>query len=412
MLSFIWTILKLTIDEFSHHKVRTFLSLTGIAIGIFCIISVQSTTNSLENTIKTDMKKIGMNTIFIQKFPFGGGGPNNWWKYASRPQPKVEEAEYITKHSMYARNVAYACFNQSSVEFETSVLQNVTWYGVTEHFNKIQEVEVMEGRYISSMEFNNGAPVVVLGYENALRLFERPERAVGKTIKLGQYRAQVVGVTKKTGRSLIGGWDFDNIVLVSTEFCKRLSNFRRLDGFIMVQTYENVPMENIAGELRGIMRRVRRLSPREEDSFAVNDISAGSASMNTLFDNINMGGWFIAILSLVVGGFGVANIMFVSVRERTPIIGLKKAIGAKRSTILGEFLLESAFLCIIGGLIGLLMVLPTTFILSNLLNFNIYLSWGNILLTVVLCVILGILAGIIPASIAARMDPVEAIRSK
>jgi putative ABC transport system permease protein len=180
----------------------------------------------------------------------------------------------------------------------------------------------------------------------------------------------------------------------------------------MVQTYDGVPMDNISGELRGIMRAQRRLSPKDEDNFSLNDVTAGSESLNTLFANINMGGWFIAILSLLVGGFGIANIMFVSVRERTPIIGLKKAIGAKKSTILGEFLLESAFLCIIGGLIGLMLVFPMTFVLTNVLKFNIYLSWGNIILTVILCVVIGVLAGIIPASVAAKMDPVEAIRSK
>jgi putative ABC transport system permease protein len=222
----------------------------------------------------------------------------------------------------------------------------------------------------------------------------------------------VIGVTKKKGRSLLGGFDFDNVVLVSAQFCKKLANYRRLDAFIMVQSYDGVPMDNIIGELRGFMRAHRRLSPKDDDSFSLNDVTAGSESMNTLFANINMGGWFIAFLSLLVGGFGIANIMFVSVRERTPIIGLKKAIGAKKSTILGEFLLESAFLCIIGGLIGLMLVFPMTFVLTNVLKFNIYLSWANILLTVFLCITIGILAGIIPASIAAKMDPVEAIRSK
>jgi putative ABC transport system permease protein len=412
MISYVFTILRQTVEEFTHHKLRTFLSLLGIAIGIFCIISVQATTGSLESTIKGDLKKIGVNTIFVQKFPFGGGGPNNWWKYASRPSPKLEEAQFIQKHSGYAKNVAFACFNSSNVEYENQVLERVTWYGVSEDFDKVQEVEILEGRYISPSEFNSGAPVVVIGYENAVKLFEKPERAVGKTLELGQYRVQVIGVIKKTGRSLIGGWDFDNIVLVSAQFCRRLSNYRRLDGFIMVQTLDNVAKDNAFGELRGIMRATRRLSPREDDNFSLNDVTAGSASMDSLFANINMGGWFIAFLSLLVGGFGVANIMFVSVRERTPIIGLKKAIGAKRSTILGEFLLESAFLCLIGGAIGLLLVLPMTFILTNVLKFNIFLSWGNILLSVFLCVILGILAGIIPASIAAKMDPVEAIRSK
>lgn len=413
MFAFVWTILRQTIHELINNKLRTFLSLLGIAIGIFCIISVQATTDSLENTIRSDMKKIGMNTIFIQKFPFGGGGgPNEWWKYVSRPNPKLEEAEYVEKHSAYAKNVAFACFNRSNLEYENSSLENVTWYGINERFDKVQEVEILAGRYISMTEFDRGAPVIVMGYENALKLFEQPERAVGKTVELGRYRVQVVGVTKKAGRSLIGGWDFDNIVMVSANFCNRLSNFRALDGFIMVQSYETVAMEEIMGELRGIMRAKRRLSPKEEDNFALNDVTAGSASMDSLFANINLGGWFIAILSLIVGGFGVANIMFVTVRERTPIIGLKKAIGAKQSTILFEFLLESAFLCIIGGLIGLLMVLPVTLVLSKVMKFSIYLSWGNFALSIILCIVLGILSGIIPASVAAKMDPVNAIRSK
>lgn len=413
MFSFIWTILLQTLHELSNNKLRTFLSLLGIAIGIFCIISIQATTDSLENTIRSDMKKIGLNTIFIQKFPFGGGGgPNEWWKYVSRPTPKLEEAEFIEKQSMYARNVAYACFNRSTMEYENSSLENVTWYGISEKFDRIQEVEILAGRYLSATEFDNGSPVMVMGYENAVKLFENPERAVGKTVELGRNKVQVIGVTKKAGRSLIGGWDFDNIVMVSAKFCKCIANFRFLDGFIMVQTYDNVPTDNLIGELRGIMRAKRRLSPKEDDNFSLNDVSAGSASMDTLFANINLGGWFIAILSLIVGGFGVANIMFVTVRERTPIIGLKKAIGAKRSTILGEFLLESAFLCIIGGMIGIILVIPLTLILSNVLHFTIFISWGNFALSIFLCILIGIISGILPASAAAKMDPVNAIRSR
>jgi putative ABC transport system permease protein len=412
MLSLAWSIVKLTLEDFYQNKTRTFLSLLGIAIGIFCIISVQATTDSLESTVKNDMKKLGVNTIFIQKFPWGGGNPATWWKYVQRPNPKFEEAKLIEERSMYAKNVAYSCFTGSKIEYQNTSLDNVIWYGVTESFDKIQEVEISIGRYISQAEFNHGTNVVVLGYENAVKLFEKPERAIDKIIQLGQYRSRVIGVTRKKGKSLIGGWDFDNIVIVSAEFCRKLSNFRQLDGFIMVQNYDNVPIENAKGELQGILRAARRLSPKEEDNFALNDVTAGSDQMNSLFGQISLGGWFIAFLALLVGGFGVANIMFVSVRERTPIIGLKKAVGAKKRTILGEFLLESAILCIIGGLIGLMLVLPMTFILSNLLKFNIVLSWANIFLTIFLCIILGILSGIIPASIAARMDPVVAIRSK
>ncbi len=411
MLSFAWQILKFTVEEFSHNKVRTFLSLLGIAIGIFCIIAVQATTNSLEYSVRSNIDKIQKNTIFVQRMPWGGD-PSQWWKYQQRPFPKVQEASIIKERSVYTSAAAFATFYVSNVEFGNTALTGVTWYGVSEDFDKVQDVEVQWGRYISAAEFATAANVVVMGYENALKLFEKPEYGIGKTIQLGGQRALVIGVIKKTGRSMIGGWDFDNIVLVSEAFTRKIANYRNLEAFIIIQGKTGVPAEDVEGEIRGILRAQRRLSPRQDDNFSLNDTTAGMSSFNTLFRNINLGGWFIAFLSLLVGGFGVANIMFVSVRERTPIIGLKKAVGAKRSTILTEFLLESAFLCLIGGAIGLIFVIPITFLLSNLLKFNIFLSWGNILLSVILCIILGILSGIIPASIAAKMDPVQAIRSK
>jgi putative ABC transport system permease protein len=411
MLSFAWQILKLTIEEFSHNKVRTFLSLLGIAIGIFCIIAVQATTNSLEYNVRSGIDKLQRNTIFVQRTPWGGD-PSMWWKYQQRPQMALEEAEYIQKKEQTIKNAAFVSFYNATVEYQNEVLENVVWYGVSERFDKVQDVEIAYGRYISVAEFADATNVLVMGYENALKLFGQPERAVGKTIQMAGQKCQVVGVVKKTGRSLVGGWDFDNIVLVTASFCKKVANFRKLESFIIVQGREGIAPEEVKGDIRSALRAARRIPPKREDNFSLNDVTAISGSMSTLFTNINLGGWFIAFLALLVGGFGVANIMFVSVRERTNIIGLKKAIGAKKSTILLEFLLESAFLCLIGGAIGLIFVFPLTFVLSNLLKFNIFLSWGNILLSVILCIILGILSGIIPASIAAKMDPVQAIRSK
>lgn len=411
MLSFAWQILKLTVEEFSHNKVRTSLSLLGIAIGIFCIIAVQATTNSLEYNVRSGIDKIQRNTIFVQRTPWGGD-PSQWWKYQQRPQMTLEEAEYIQKKDQTIKNAAFVSFYNATVEYGNQALENVVWYGVSDQFDKVQDVEIVHGRYISSSEFADATNVVLIGYENALKLFEQPERAVGKTIQMSGQKCQVLGVIKKTGRSLVGGWDFDNIVLVSATFCKKVANFRKLESFIIVQGQDGISPEEVKGDIRSALRAARRIPPKREDNFSLNDVTAVSASMSTLFTNINLGGWFIAFLALLVGGFGVANIMFVSVRERTSIIGLKKAIGAKKSTILLEFLLESAFLCLIGGAIGLIFVFPLTFVLSNLLKFNIFLSWGNILLSVILCIILGILSGIIPASIAAKMDPVQAIRSK
>jgi putative ABC transport system permease protein len=200
--------------------------------------------------------------------------------------------------------------------------------------------------------------------------------------------------------------------MISYKFAAQIGDEQRSDGFIMVKGKENIPVEDLKNELKGVMRSVRRLSPRDEDNFALNDVNSGSAQLNSIFSGMTVGGIAITLLSFIVGIFGVANIMFVTVKERTSIIGLKKAIGAKRRTILSEFLMESAFLCMLGGAIGLIMVFLLTLLLTNVLNFEVFISWKLFIGAVVTCILTGILAGIIPAFIAAKLDPVVAIRSK
>jgi len=303
-------------------------------------------------------------------------------------------------------------FNNSNVEYKDNVLQNVTWYGSTEDFKNIQEIKMGYGRYISSSEFNNGSLVTVMGYENAEKLFGSAGKAVGKQVQIAGRTCTVIGVMKKNGQSLIGGWDFDNIIIVPFNFCRQVVNERNGNRFLMVKGKEGVPVQDLKDELKGIMRSVRKLQPTEEDNFALNDVTASSKSMESFFGNVNLGGFIIGGFSLIVGLFGIANIMFVTVKERTSQIGLKKAIGAKKSYILTEFLLESSFLCVIGGAIGLILVFIITQALSSILPFKVFLSPGTMMLGLGISVSVGLLAGIIPAWSAARMDPVEAIRSK
>lgn len=409
----IWNSFKMALQELQTNKLRTFLSLFGITIGIFCIITVLATVSSLEHNIKTELKSLGTNTIYVQKWPWGGGTDYPWWKYAQRPAPTYAEMRLIKERAQYAAHVAFILFHQSSIGYKDIELQNVPWYGVTEEYNAIQPVDISYGRYLSLAELNSGAPVLVIGYQNAEKLFNAPENAVGKIISLGGRKLTIIGVVQKQGKNLLGGWDFDNIVIIPYSFCKQTIDERSsADKFIMIKGKERVAIQAIKDELTGIMRALRTLSPKQEDDFALNDITAGSAQLNTFFSSVNIGGWAIATLSLIVGAFGVANIMFVTVRERTSHIGLKKAIGAKQHIILTEFLLESAFLCIVGGLIGLILVYGLTQLLTSFLHFPITISFNILLLAIALCVITGVLAGIIPASVAARMDPAMAIRKK
>jgi putative ABC transport system permease protein len=404
---------RIAMQELRKNKLRTFLSLFGVTIGIFCIIGVLATVNSLELNIQSEIKALGTNTIYIDKWEYGaGGGPDYpWWKFVKRPSPKYSELEEIKGRSTTADHVAFEINTFTNVEVKDNTLSNVILYGVTEEFPDIQPVEIQQGRFMTDAEFGLGSNSAVIGNEIAEKLFGTPERAVGKQVTAKGKKINVVGVIKKQGSTIIGGWQLDKSIVSPYRFGRTVMDERRADPLILVKGKENLSSKAVKDELKSVMRSIHKLSPKEDDDFALNDINDLSDAMSQAFVSINMGGWIIGILSFVVGIFGVANIMFVTVKERTAQIGLKKAIGAKSSFILTEFLLESAFLCIIGGLIGLILVLILTKIASAMMHFNFFLSAKIIAIAIVICIVAGILAGIIPAIKAAKMDPVQAIRS-
>ena len=403
----------MALQEFRSNKLRTFLSLLGVTFGIFCIISVLSTIDSLERAVQADIKSLGTNTIYIDKWEFSGENDYPWWKYVKRPEPTQEEMEALKAKVPAAANIAFLIETNNSVEVEDNVVSNVVYYGVTEDFFSIQKVEIILGRTLQSSDFDNASNSVLIGHEVAKTLFGSAEKALGRAMKIKEGKtANIIGLLKKQGKTILQAWQFDNSVVMTAGFLKQVIPEKWAMPKIIVQGREDVPMEMLKDELTGAMRSLRKLKPTEENDFALNDIDTISKFTAEIFGGINKGGWAIAALSLVVGMFGVANIMFVTVRERTSQIGLKKAIGAKRSTILAEFLLESAFLCILGGLIGLLLVFILSQLASSAMGFTVYISLDIMLLAISICIVVGILAGIIPALIAARMDPVVAIRSK
>ena len=402
----------MALQELRNNKLRTFLSLFGITIGIFCIIGVLATVESLQDKVQSDIKSLGTNTIYVDKWDYGGGPDYPWWKYVKRPYPKYREMEAIKARSSLAEAVCYTIDGTADIEYADNILTNISCFGVTQDYDKVLTVVTGYGRYISEAEFNQAASVALLGYTNAENLFGSAEVAVGKEVKVKGKTFRITGVIKKQGKSLIGGWQYDEAIIIPYGAMARLFDVENSGPKIMVKGKTNISSAGLVDELRGIMRSIHRLSPRQEDDFALNDVNMFSEQTKSIFGSVNLGGWAIAGLSLIVGAFGVANIMFVTVRERTGQIGLKKAIGAKSSTILTEFLLESAFLCLLGGLIGLILVFVLTKILSAVMPFPINISLNTLTLAVSICLIVGILAGIIPASIAAKMNPVVAIRMK
>ncbi len=412
VLGILWNSFKMALQELRVNKLRTFLSLFGITIGIFCIIGVLATIDSLKSKISNDLSGLGNNTIFIDKWDYNGGPDYPWWKFVKRPSMKVGEMDMVKQKATLASNVAFFVSTNANFSQEENLLKGVNLYGVTKDFNSIQIFNISAGRYFNETDFNRGVPYCVIGNIVASELFGKPEKAVGKTISFSGRRLLVIGLIEKQGNSMIGGFDYDKSTIVPYNYYASIFNPDNNNPYIMVQAKAGIQSKALQEELIGVMRQLRKLSPTQEDNFTCNDVAQFKDQVESVFGAINQGGWAIAGLSLIVGAFGVANIMFVTVRERTSQIGLKKAIGAKRSTILYEFLLESAFLCIIGGLVGLLLVWLLTLALGAILPFPIFIAPSIIFLALSICIILGVISGIIPASIASKMNPVDAIRTK
>lgn len=397
-------------QELRVNKLRTVLSLTGIAFGIFCIIGVLAVVNSLERNIQSEVKSLGSNTIYIDRFDYTGGPDQPIWKFRARPVAKYEEADMIRQRSLLLDDISFLMPNGAPISHKDDVIQNATVYGITESQMTIQPLKFETGRFFSSSEFNAGGNVCLIGFENAESLFGSTERALGKQIEVKGKKVTIVGVIKKEGTNFIG-WNYDNCIMLPYKSAKQIFDERNGNPILIAKGKEGVTSEALSDELRGIMRQVRRLSPRQEDNFSLNSVEAISKAITSFFSVLNIVGALIGGISLIVGLFGIANIMFVTVKERTSIIGLKKAIGAKKSIILFEFLLEAVTLCFMGGAIGLFFVFIGTIISSRLLKFPIYISLPMLIISIIVCLVVGILAGIFPASKAAKMDPVVAIRS-
>ncbi len=410
-LNIIRNSLKLTFQELRVNKLRTALSLTGVAFGIFCIIGVLATVNSLEQNIQNEVKSLGSNTIYIDKWDYSGGPNQPLWKFRSRPVMKYEEAALVKERAVLLDDISYLMQIRGNISHKDDVIENASIYGIIEAQMTIQPINFDAGRFFSTSEFYHGTNVCLIGFTNAENFFGNSERALGKQIEIKGKKATVIGVIKKEGKNFIG-WDYDNCIMLPYKFCKQIFVEENSNPILIAKGKEGVTTAALNDELKGIMRQIRRLPPTQEDNFSLNSVEAFSKAISQSFVTLNIVGSVIGGISLIVGMFGIANIMFVTVRERTNVIGLKKAVGAKKRSILFEFLMEAAVLCIIGGAFGLIFVYILTLILSGPLNFPVYISIPMLITTIIICLVVGILAGIIPASQAAKMDPVVAIRSK
>ncbi|MBS1733402.1 MAG: ABC transporter permease [Bacteroidetes bacterium] len=409
-LNIIGNSLRLTLQELKVNKTRTALSLTGVAFGIFCIIIVLAIVNSFERNIQNEVKSLGSNTIYIDKWDYSGGPDVPLWKFRARPVMKYEEASLVKERSNLLDDIAFLMQTQGTISHKDDVISDAAVYGITPAQMVIQPLSFETGRFFSSAEFQGGSPVGLIGYTNAEDLFGSPERALGKQIDIKGKKVTIVGVIKKEGKNFIS-WDYDKCIMMPYGFCKQVYEEKNSNPILIAKGKEGVTTAALMDEMKGIMRQIRRLSPTQEDNFSLNSVEAFSKALSSFFVTLNVVGSIIGGISLIVGMFSIANIMFVTVKERTGVIGLKKAIGAKSRSILFEFLMEASLLCLLGGAFGLFFVWITTLIISSLANFPVYISGPMLMITIIICLVVGVLAGIIPASRAARMDPVVAIRS-
>lgn len=403
--------LVFAVISLATNKLRTVLSLLGITIGIFAIILVYSIVDSLERNIRDSVSQFGDNVVYVQKWPWGGGVDYAWWKYLNRPVPLLKEAELLERRSQYADYVSFgSSIEDATVQRESKNASGVNVLGTTFDYNNIWNFELSQGRYFTESEMNSGRPYCIIGASIADGLFDSGEEVLGQSITISGQRLTVIGVFERVGESLIGQ-SYDKMVVLPFEKVRAVVNTDRNESnMIMVSAKPGVSLDQLKDELTGIMRSIRRLRPGADDNFALNDPSLVSNQLDSLFGALGIMGTIIGLFSILVGGFGIANIMFVSVRERTNEIGIQKALGAKNFVILTQFLTESIVLCLIGGLAGLVLVWVVTIILTASVDFNIALDLHNILVGLVLSAGIGLISGFIPAWMAARLNPVDAIR--
>lgn len=409
--AFAWKALK-------SNLLRTVLSLLGVTVGIFAIIAVFTLVDSLEKNIKSSFDFLGTGVIYVGKWPFtaDANGEFKWWEYWRRPTPSVNEYKFLNANLKNKSAISiYAARGNSIIRRGSNSIGQVGLRGAGEGYDEIFEVNLDAGRYFTMDEVEAGRSMAILGYEVAQALFPNGRNPEGEEIKVKNMRFKVIGVMKREGQSFLGTPSNDYTVLIPYNAFRKLYQtgtgaWNELQSSIGIKGYEtDLGLVELENEVKGLLRGRRGLRPSDKDNFALNRPEAIANAIGQLFDVVGIAGWIIGGFSILVGGFGIANIMFVSVKERTSIIGLQKSLGAKNYFILFQFLFEAIFLSLIGGLGGIMLVFLLTFIPFG--SLEVGLSFKNIVLGLGVSSVIGLIAGIVPAAVAARLDPVIAIRA-
>ncbi len=396
-------------------KLRTFLSLFGVTIGIFSIVTVFCVVDSLRNNIMEGVRSFGSDVLYINTFPMVTDVEESeqtpWWEYLKRPEITQENFEFLAANSQSAANVVYTIMGASQVSSGRRKASNVITLMTTPGLGNVMTFEVDSGRNFSPTEYSGNSNVAIIGAEVASTLFPDKD-PIGQTIKVYGSKTVVVGVLKKQGESMATFIQTDYAVVLPVTYGMNISSSSKDGGLLIANPLPGVSREEFIEELRLLMRSARRLSPTEPDNFAINEMTMLLNMLESIFGKIMLGGWLIGAFSLLIGCFGIVNIMFVSVQERINQIGIQKALGAKKYVIVTQFLVESSFFSFIGGALGILLVAGLISVINAVSDvFTITLSLDNIVQGMLISVIIGVLSGILPALKAAGLRPVDAINS-
>lgn len=404
--------LSFALNALTNNKLRTFLSLLGVTIGIFSIIAVLAAVDSLDRKIKEDLSAVDKNTMYLKRFSFAPSDVPRW-KREQFPDVTYDEYQYLKGAVPSAEHMAYQIFTKSeTAKYEAESVSNVNVVPVSYEFEDIQSLKIADGRFYNESESNSGNAVAVIGYEIAKALFGEQQSPVGKKIRMYGQRFTVIGVLEKQGEGMFGQSN-DTGIIIPVNFIRNRygdhNNF--MTPIIIIKPQQGADADAVKADITQKLRSYRGIKAGDINNFIIDILAGFTDFIDDIIGQMNLVGWIISGFSLLVGGFGIANIMFVSVKERTNLIGIQKALGAKNRFILFQFLFEAVILSVIGGIVGMLLVWGIAKILTEVLKFEFILGFWNIVIGTSLAAGIGLVSGILPAISASKLDPVEAIRT-
>lgn len=396
--------LEIAYKAITANKLRSFLATLGIVIGVTSVTLMQTAIEGINRAFNKSISAVGADVLYVQKFEWFGKEDFDF--YRNRKDITMANYNFLENNAQTASIMCPTVGSPRTLKFKDLVLENVFVIGTTSEYQETFGANMEEGRFFTRAESEGAYPVCVIGTEIRNAFFENTD-PIGKTIKIGTYSFRVIGVAEKQG-SILGLFSLDNRVIIPIErFFNLFGGKRSLSINIKAADLNN--LDETKEEVRSIMRKARKLDFGERDDFGINQQEAFKTTYESLTSLIKIIGTLITSLSLIVGSVGIANIMFVSVKERTKEIGIRKAIGAKRRTILFQFLIESVAICLLGGVLGIMISFPISLIIDAFVLPTAMPLWV-IMLGIFVSALFGILAGFFPAYTASKMDPVESLR--